>query len=633
MADQTPDARTVVAAQAGDPAAVDRLVAQSLPLVYTVVGHALGGHADTDDVVQETMLRVLRRLGTLRDPESYRSWLVAIAVRQVRDRHRARQDVDTFPDEPVDPGADFADLTVARLELSGQRRETALATRWLDEDNRELLALWWLEAAGRLTRDDVVAAVDQPRQHVAVRVQRMKAQLDTARAVVRALEARPGCPDLLLIAARWDGRPEPLWRKRFARHTRDCAHCAKAWEGLVATDRLLVGLALVAVPPGLLESAASSAALSSATVSSTASLSTVAVSSSAGVSSGTAVAGAGGAHAAAATGIFGGSALAVAGSAAGVLAVAVVAAVALRAGPPAPTPAFAAEAPAPVSAPAGPSAAPSPSATPSATPSPSASRSATAPAAPATPDAAATSAKKGVSTWEFAGVKGALADVGAGWYYNWSATNDSMPGPDGVEFVPMIWGRANVTDATLAQAKREGDVLLGFNEPDLAGQAEMSVEQALDLWPRLESTGMRLGSPAVAFGGDTPGGWLDRFMTGAEQRGLRVDFITVHWYGSDFSAAAVGHLRDYLDAVHRRYGKPIWLTEYGLINFAGSPKYPGTQQLTAFITGSTAMLEKLPYVQRYAWFGLPAVGDSAAFGLYRDADTPTAAGEAYRAGG
>ena len=39
------------------------------------------------------------------------------------------------------------------------------------------------------------------------------------------------------------------------------------------------------------------------------------------------------------------------------------------------------------------------------------------------------------------------------------------------------------------------------------------------------------------------------------------------------------------------------------------------------------------FVERYAWFGLPAVGDSAAFGLYRDGDSPTEAGKAYRAAG
>jgi len=44
-------------------------------------------------------------------------------------------------------------------------------------------------------------------------------------------------------------------------------------------------------------------------------------------------------------------------------------------------------------------------------------------------------------------------------------------------------------------------------------------------------------------------------------------------------------------------------------------------------------LEKRTFVERYAWFGLPAVGDSVAFGLYRDSSTPTAAGRAYRAAG
>ena len=139
--------------------------------------------------------------------------------------------------------------------------------------------------------------------------------------------------------------------------------------------------------------------------------------------------------------------------------------------------------------------------------------------------------QKGVSTWEFGPIPAGLKAVGASWYYNWSPTNASMPGPSGVEFVPMIWGADAVNDRTLATAKAEGDVLLGFNEPDLGEQANMTVERALELWPRLEATGMRLGSPAVAWGGADAGGWLDRFMTGAKEGGYRVDFIALHWYG------------------------------------------------------------------------------------------------------
>ena len=44
---------------------------------------------------------------------------------------------------------DFADQTIERLGLSGQRLETAEATRWLDDEDRPVLALWWQEAAGR----------------------------------------------------------------------------------------------------------------------------------------------------------------------------------------------------------------------------------------------------------------------------------------------------------------------------------------------------------------------------------------------------------------------------------------------------------------------------------------------------
>jgi len=44
-------------------------------------------------------------------------------------------------------------------------------------------------------------------------------------------------------------------------------------------------------------------------------------------------------------------------------------------------------------------------------------------------------------------------------------------------------------------------------------------------------------------------------------------------------------------------------------------------------------MQSRSYVERYAWFGLPAVNDSVDFGLYKDGDSPTAAGEAYKAAG
>ena len=267
---------------------------------------------------------------------------------------------------------------------------------------------------------------------------------------------------------------------------------------------------------------------------------------------------------------------------------------------------------------------------PTATPTRPAPTSSSVPAPAPAPGPAAVSAKKGASIWKSAGMAAALKDAGASWFYSWGPDPKGVSAP-GVEFVPMIWGASSADAATIARAKASGRTLLGFNEPDLAGQAEMTVEQALELWPRLEATGMRLGAPAVAYGADTPGGWLDRFMAGAQARGHRVDFIPVHWYGGDFrSGPATDQLKSYLQRTHARYGKPIWLTEYALMRF-GPTVYPGAAEQAAFVRSSTAMLAGLSFVERYAWFSLATPDEGGdGTGLYRPDGTPTAAGAAYR---
>jgi hypothetical protein len=81
----------------------------------------------------------------------------------------------------------------------------------------------------------------------------------------------------------------------------------------------------------------------------------------------------------------------------------------------------------------------------------------------------------------------------------------------------MIWGQADVTTKELAAAKASGaGVLLGFNEPNVHPQSNMTVEQAIADWPELMATGLRLGSPATGWGDDTdPHGWLAAAPGGA----------------------------------------------------------------------------------------------------------------------
>ncbi|MEU9157319.1 sigma-70 family RNA polymerase sigma factor [Streptomyces sp. NPDC048417] len=251
-----PDTETITAAQDGDQHALDQLVAGSMPFVYNVVGRALGGHLDVDDVVQDTMISMVSGLDGLREAELFRSWLVAIAMQKVRERWRGQQNrpAPGFLDEVLeaqDPSADFVEATILRLGLSGQRREVTEATRWLDPAERELLSVWWLEASGQFTRAELATALELTPQHTAVRVQRLRERLESARIVVRALGAVSRCPDLAQLTEGWDGIPAGLWRKRIARHVRACATCGALGQDLVPAERLLAGLALVPVSAGL----------------------------------------------------------------------------------------------------------------------------------------------------------------------------------------------------------------------------------------------------------------------------------------------------------------------------------------------------------------------------------------------
>jgi RNA polymerase sigma factor (sigma-70 family) len=625
-----PSAALVTAAQRGDRAALDSLVAAYLPLVYNVVGRAMNGHPDTDDVVQETMLRAVRGIRDLREPASFRSWLVAIAVRQVRDSYRDRlsQPPAVIGNTAAEvPEPDFADLTIARLGLSGQRRETAEATRWLDEEDGPVLSLWWQEASGELSRAELAEALGLPPTHAAVRIARMKERLATSRTLVRALRRMPPCPRLAEVTAGWDHEPSPLWRKRLARHVRDCPWCLADVADLVPAERLLGGLPLLPVPAALAMLAARVHGAGFAAPASRPVPGHGPGSSAASRAAGQA------AHARHARHVR--LLPKVAASLQPKLIAASVAVVTCAAGG-----TFAAvhlqhaAKPAALSVVKPRPALPAPRLTPPPHPKPAVppKKPAKKPATPPAP-ATVTSQRKGVCVWNFSGVRQALAASGASWYYDWATTPGSISSPPGASFVPMIWGAASVTAANLAQVKTQGHILLGFNEPNLSSQSNMSVSQALSLWPKLMATGMTLGSPAVAYGAADPGGWLDQFMRGAKARGYRVNFITVHWYGGDFRTAnAVQELKSYLQAIYARYRLPIWVTEFALTSYSGGTAvFPTLAQQAAFLTAATRMLDTLPYLQRYAWFALPTSAGSGTTGLFNPGPSVTAVGRAFEA--
>jgi hypothetical protein len=248
------------------------------------------------------------------------------------------------------------------------------------------------------------------------------------------------------------------------------------------------------------------------------------------------------------------------------------------------------------------------------------------------------SPKRGVASARYlVSNPGRLAALGAAWSYDWSATAPARRST--VAWVPMVWGPGSVTPAVIASlrtARRTGRAadLLGFNEPDSASQSNITPGRAAALWPALERTGLRLGSPAPAVPTD---GWLGRFMKLVRERHLRVDFIALHYYQDFTDDRAVSELRRQLVAIHDEFHKPIWITEIGAIDLRRwhEPMLrPPTETLAvSYIRKLFGMLDALPFVERYAWFTDDCWSDRACrFGsLFNSAGRLTPAGAAFRA--
>jgi len=66
---------------------------------------------------------------------------------------------------------------------------------------------------------------------------------------------------------------------------------------------------------------------------------------------------------------------------------------------------------------------------------------------------------------------------------------------------------------------------------------------------------------------------------------------------------ATAELRRDLVSLHDFYGLPIWVTEYAVADWSkqGDPYAPAKKQ-AEFAAESVRMMNKLPFVKRYAWY-------------------------------
>lgn len=223
-----------------------------------------------------------------------------------------------------------------------------------------------------------------------------------------------------------------------------------------------------------------------------------------------------------------------------------------------------------------------------------------------------------------------VADLKPYWHYSWGNKMDEKI-PSNVEYIPMFWGKGSVTDENLDRIKgliADGQVkyVLGFNEPDKENQANMTVDEAIALWPRLEELGVPLGSPAPV---SPTNDWITAFMQKAEAQNLRVDFMCVHSY----AGLNVDAFMNKMQETYELYERPIWITEFAVADWnANSPeenRYSETQIL-GYMREILPRIYATDYIERFAWFNSgPDNAALAPSSLYDADDNLTTLGQYY----
>lgn len=190
----------------------------------------------------------------------------------------------------------------------------------------------------------------------------------------------------------------------------------------------------------------------------------------------------------------------------------------------------------------------------------------------------------------------------AGWKYNWGQVDDSTAFSD-LPFVPMLWGATPDHTSTWesnanAAIAAGSDCLVSFNEPDNAGQANMSpaaAAQAHIQYMNPFSSKARIGSPAITNSEQSGQGtnWLTEFISACDGQ-CALDFVVCHWYNPADAQEFVSHLAD----VHNASGGlPVWVTEF-------EPLGASDADISSFLTEVFSLLESSEYsfVERIAYF-------------------------------
>lgn len=191
-----------------------------------------------------------------------------------------------------------------------------------------------------------------------------------------------------------------------------------------------------------------------------------------------------------------------------------------------------------------------------------------------------------------------------GFAYNWAQTESKDVG---APFIPMMHKVQDSTaEAWLANVdkavKGGSKAVMGFNEPDIAEQANMTPEAACAAWKEYMNPiasahpDVTILGPSVSNSGSATQGlqWLDTFHKICPD--AIVHGSNIHFYDI-YEEATIDRFKAHVEKAAANYGKPVWLTEFGL-----NPGSASEEQAAKFLKEAIEYLDSSASVSGYSYF-------------------------------
>ena len=149
---RTTETWLVLRSQTGDREALDLLLRGIQDDLARYLTSLMTGSSDAPDVLQEVLLKMVRKIGTLRDPLLFRPWVFRIASREAFAKLRAEKEWNRL----IDPEADASEIAGSVPDAAALDIDFSRLIANLSLASRTVISLHYIEG---LTHTEVATAL------------------------------------------------------------------------------------------------------------------------------------------------------------------------------------------------------------------------------------------------------------------------------------------------------------------------------------------------------------------------------------------------------------------------------------------------------------------------------------------